>query len=218
MRLEHNFVVPVPVEQAWQALLDVERVAPCMPGATLGEVHGEEFTGTVKVKLGPMALTYAGNATFTEKDADAHRVVISAAGKEKKGAGTAKATVTATLAEQGSQTAVHVITDFTITGRPAQFGRGVLQEVSNKLLDEFATRLSGQLSGATAGPAPAPAASTGDSRPAAGPAAGPSVAGNDAIDVFGVAGFPVLKRLAPAVLGLLALAAIAAILRRPALR
>lgn len=217
MRLEHNFVVPVPVEQAWQALLDVERVAPCMPGATLGEVHGDEFTGTVKVKLGPMALTYAGNATFTEKDADAHRVVISAAGKEKKGAGTAKATVTATLAEQGSQTAVHVITEFTITGRPAQFGRGVLQEVSNKLLDEFATRLSDQLSGTGPDPAPA-AASTGGSRSAAGPPAGPSVAGNDAIDVFGVAGFPVLKRLAPAVLGLLALAAIAAILRRPALR
>jgi carbon monoxide dehydrogenase subunit G len=145
MQFEHEFTVPVPVEQSWEALLDVERVAPCMPGATVDSVDGDSFTGRVKVKVGPMTVAYAGTASFTEKDAAARRVVVAAKGRETRGAGTAAATVTAQLAEADAGTRVSVVTDLAITGRPAQFGRGVMDDVGRKLLGQFAECLAGQL-------------------------------------------------------------------------
>ena len=159
MQLEHHFTVPVPVGQAWEVLLDVERVAPCMPGATVESFDGETIEGRVKVKVGPIQVTYAGTAKFTEKDEAARRAVIEASAKEARGAGTANATITAVLTGSGSSTDVTVTTDLQITGKPAQFGRGVMVEVGNKLLGRFADCLAGELgsgSGATTSPAAVP--------------------------------------------------------------
>jgi carbon monoxide dehydrogenase subunit G len=145
VQLENSFTVPVPVDEAWRVLLDIERIAPCMPGAALDSVDGDDFTGRVKVKLGPINLTYQGKASFIEKDEAAHKAVIDARGKDQRGNGTAAATITANLAAEGSITRVHVLTDLNITGRPAQFGRGVMTDVGNKLLGQFADKLAAQL-------------------------------------------------------------------------
>jgi carbon monoxide dehydrogenase subunit G len=151
VQLENSFTVPVPIDDAWNVLLDIERIAPCMPGAALDSVDGDEFTGRVKVKLGPISLTYRGKAAFVEKDADARRAVIDARGKDLKGNGTAAAVITAKLAAQGDVTRVDVLTDLNITGRPAQFGRGVMVDVGNKLLGQFADKLAAQLASGDAG-------------------------------------------------------------------
>jgi carbon monoxide dehydrogenase subunit G len=148
VQLENSFTVPVPIDDAWRVLLDIERIAPCMPGAALDTVDGDAFTGRVKVKLGPINLTYQGKAAFVEKDEASHRAVIDAKGKDQRGNGTAAAVVTATLAEEGTSTRVDVLTDLNITGRPAQFGRGVMTDVGNKLLGQFADRLAAQLGSA----------------------------------------------------------------------
>ncbi|GII90861.1 SRPBCC family protein [Sinosporangium siamense] len=146
MRFEHEFSVPVPVEQAWSVLRNVERVAPCLPGAALDSVEGDDFTGRMKVKVGPITVTYRGEASFQEVDKDNYSLSIKAAGKESRGTGTASATVTARLHPQGDSTKVTVVTDFNVTGRPAQFGRGVMAEVGGKLIDRFAENLSALLS------------------------------------------------------------------------
>lgn len=152
MQMEHHFTVPVPVDVAWEALLDPERVAPCMPGATLSSVEGSDFSGSVKVKLGPVTLLYKGNGTFSEVDESARRVVLDASGKDSRGNGTAAAAVTATLSEDGGTTAVRVDTDLKITGKPAQLGRGLISEVGGKLINQFADCLAERLAGAdTAG-------------------------------------------------------------------
>ena len=158
MQLEHEFTVPVPVAQAWDVLLDVERIAPCMPGATVESFDGETIVGKVKVKVGPIQVTYAGTARFTEKDESARRAVIEAKAKEARGSGTANATITAQLHDDGgSSTSVKVTTDLAITGKPAQFGRGVMVEVGDKLLGRFADCLAGELGSGEVG-APAPGA------------------------------------------------------------
>src|SRR4051812_2075749 len=146
MKLEHEFTVPTSVDEAWKVLLDVERVAPCMPGATLLTVDGDEFTGTVKVKVGPIQVTYKGQAKFAELDETGHRAVIEATGKEARGSGTAAATVTARMRASGeAATTVSVETELNVTGRPAQFGRGVMEEVAGKLIGQFAKCLSEEL-------------------------------------------------------------------------
>lgn len=155
MELEHSFTIPVPPEQAWGVLLDVEKVAPCMPGATVDSVDGDEIKGRIKVKVGPVALTYAGTARFTEKNEQARKVVLEASGKETRGSGTAAATITSTLADADGQTRVVVHTTMTVTGRPAQFGRGVMAEVGGRVIEKFATNLAAQLSGGAAAPATA---------------------------------------------------------------
>jgi len=146
MQLEHSFIVPAAIDDAWEVLLDIERVASCMPGAALDTVDGDDFTGRVKVKLGPIGLMYKGKASFIEKDKQARRVVINAQGRDARGNGTAAAKVSATLTDAGGkQTKVDVITDLDITGKPAQFGRGVMADVGNKLIGEFADRLAAEL-------------------------------------------------------------------------
>jgi uncharacterized protein len=146
MELEHSFTVPVPEARAWEVLLDVERVAPCMPGASLDSVDGDDIAGRIKVKVGPIAMTYAGTARFTERDPHAHVITLEASGKETRGAGTASATVRSMLEGQGDQTHVIVHTTLNVTGRPAQFGRGVLAEVGGKLIGIFAANLAEMLS------------------------------------------------------------------------
>jgi carbon monoxide dehydrogenase subunit G len=137
VELTNDFRVSVPVEQAWAVLTDVERIAPCLPGAQLQEVEGEEYRGVVKVKVGPITASYKGKATFESKDDAAHRAVLRAEGRDTRGAGNANATITATLTADGDGTAVSVVTDLTVTGKVAQFGRGVLADVSAKLLTQF---------------------------------------------------------------------------------
>jgi carbon monoxide dehydrogenase subunit G len=147
MDLEHSFIIPVPPEQAWQALLDVEQVAPCMPGATVDSVDGEVISGKIKIKVGPVQMTYAGKARFTEQDEATKTVVLEASGKETRGSGTASATIRSSLQDENGQTRVLVRTTMTVTGRPAQFGRGVMAEVGGRIIGKFATNLAAQLSG-----------------------------------------------------------------------
>ncbi len=164
MRFEHEFTVPVPVERAWPVLLDVERVAPCLPGATLQSVEGDSFTGGMRVKVGPITVTYQGRASFEDVDQDARTLTLKASGKEARGAGTAGATVHAKLIPEGDHTRVRVETSFNVTGRPAQFGRGVMAEVGAKLIDRFAGNLAALLeegAGARGVVAAVPVASTG---------------------------------------------------------
>lgn len=161
MQMEHQFTVPVPVDVAWSALLDPERVAPCMPGATLTSVEGSDFAGSVKVKMGPVSLMYKGNGSFSEVDAERRRVVIDASGKDARGNGTASATVTAVLSPDagGESTAVRVDTDLKVTGKPAQLGRGLISDVAGKLLNQFADCLADRLRGGEEPAAPAAASS-----------------------------------------------------------
>jgi uncharacterized protein len=203
VELEHEFTVPVPVARAWEVLLDVERIAPCMPGAVVDSVDGDSFTGQVKVKVGPITVAYAGKASFLEKDAAAHRAVVEAKGRETRGSGTAAATVTATMADEGRSTRVTVVTDLAITGKPAQFGRGVMNDVGTKLIGQFADCVAATITaGAAAGPTEQPVA--------AGAAAGDQAATTsrtgkadrptpEAIDLVEVAGSSVAKRVLPVV-------------------
>jgi uncharacterized protein len=165
MEMDHSFTVPVPPERAWDVLLDVERIAPCMPGATVEEFDGEVVTGRIKVKVGPVSLTYRGTAKFTERDPDAQVVVVEASGKETRGAGTASATVRASLEPEssGQATKVTMHTTMNVTGRPAQFGRGVMVEVGGKLVEKFAENLAQMITGnGAAAPNAAGAATAGD--------------------------------------------------------
>src|SRR5881392_1503415 len=143
MEMDHSFTVPVSPDRAWDVLLDVERIAPCMPGASVDEFDGEVVTGRIKVKVGPVSLTYRGTAKFTERDPDARVIVLEASGKETRGAGTASATVRATLEPEpgGEGTKATMHTTMNVTGRPAQFGRGVMVEVGSKLVEQFAQNL-----------------------------------------------------------------------------
>jgi carbon monoxide dehydrogenase subunit G len=213
VKLENTFTVPVTADVAWRVLLDVERIAPCMPGATLTGRDGDEFTGTVKVKVGPVSLTYGGKATFASLDEDNRVAVIEATGKETRGSGTAKAVITARMKETDGSTQVDVETDLTITGKPAQFGRGVMAEISGKLITQFADCLADTIAGpgeppsvaaATADPVAAATADPVEQAPdsATASTAPPPSATHirptpDAIDLLGTAGLPVLKRLVP---------------------
>ncbi|MFF4255774.1 SRPBCC family protein [Streptomyces sp. NPDC001663] len=195
MELNHEFTVPVPVDDAWQTLLDIERIAPCMPGAAVEEYDGKTVTGSVKVKVGPITVTYKGTAVFEEQDESAHRMVLIATGRETRGQGTARATVTGTLTEQDGSTAVSVRTDLTITGRPAQFGRGVMAEVGDRLVGQFAQCLSERIV-----------------EPAAAVAEPPEE--TEPLDLFRAAGVPVAKRAAVGVAAVVVVAVVVLRLRR----
>jgi carbon monoxide dehydrogenase subunit G len=175
MELQHRFNVPASIDETWEAFNDIGSIAGCFPGATLLKVEGDRFDGTVKIKLGPISMQYSGTAEFVERDVAARRIVIHAGGKDKRGQGTADATVTALLAPgAGTSTDIEVNTDLAITGKPAQFGRGMIQDVSERLLTQFVDAVSRQLSApepeveATPEAAPRPLAAA---PPAAAPAA-----------------------------------------------
>jgi uncharacterized protein len=174
MRLENAFTVPAPVEQAWSVLLDVERVAPCLPGAALDQGDGNEFTGSMTIKLGPVTSRYAGSVRIEQADEGARRAVLRASARDARGDGTAAATITTQLEPDGDGTRVLVVTDMQVSGPAAQFGRGVMQDVSGKLMRQFEDCLAEEIgagsaraaAGAGAGPAAAQVA----------PAAAPSIA------------------------------------------
>lgn len=208
MDLKNEIDVKAPIEEVWAAFTDVERIAPCLPGAQLQEIEGDEFRGIVKVKVGPITAQYKGKATFLEQNKDEWRVKLKADGRDTRGAGNANAIITATLHPLTDDvTKLNVDTDLTITGKVAQFGRGAIADVSSKLMGQFAQNVEAMLESAppkaaaaepsTAAPAEAVAAST-----AGAAAATPTVRKIDspepeAVDLLEVAGTPMLKRLAP---------------------
>jgi len=245
MQLENSFTIDAPIEKAWEALNTPQTIAPCFPGATLTEYEDDTFTGTVKVKLGPISLTYKGKGVYKERDDAAHRVVIDASGRDSRGNGTAEATVVGTMTADGpDKTAVTMVTDMKITGRPAQFGRGVISDVADKIIGQFASCVASKLQGEEAagasssseGSAPVPAAVSGSasaagaassngstgSATATAPAATAKPAAStapmkseiDAIDLLDTAGAPVIKRLAPVVGGLGLLLLVIFLIRR----
>ena len=208
MELTNEFHVPIGIDRAWAVLTDIELIAPCMPGAALEEIEGDEFRGGVKIKVGPITSQYKGKATFLERDAVNHKAVLRAEGRDTKGQGNANATITAQLKESGSGTDVTVTTDLTVTGRVAQFGRGVLADVSAKLLGQFVDCLEHKVlaqpetviaevaaAGASVGsaaPGPATAAS-------AEPGAASNASDADAAESAGSAPHPATEPVKPAV-------------------
>ena len=223
MELSHHFTVPIGVEETWAHFNDIASVAECFPGAQVTEADADSFAGSVKVKLGPIALLYNGTGTFVEKDEAAHRFVVDAKGKDKRGNGTAGANVVVTMTDAGGSTDVSVRTDLAITGKPAQFGRGVMQDVSDKLLGQFVACLEQRLTAPepAAAETPAPPPGAGDPAPGGDPLAAAAAAApppkpeaprppppqsTEALDL-GSAGLPVLlksywKQALAAVVGL----------------
>ncbi len=212
IELDNSFTVPVPPEQAWEVLLDVERIAPCMPGASVTSVDGDEIAGQVKVKLGPLSLSYKGTAKFTEKDQASHTIAIEASGKETRGAGTASATVHAGLkpADAEGHTLVSIHTSLNVTGRPAQFGRSLLPEVSGKLIDQFAANLEALIDASAAPATPGEATAAADAATESGEGGGATLAvpvptqpsaalpqQEDSLNLIKLVGGPILKRVIP---------------------
>jgi carbon monoxide dehydrogenase subunit G len=224
IELDNSFTVPVPPEQAWDVLLDVERIAPCMPGASVTAVDGDQIEGQVKVKLGPLSLTYKGTAKFTDKDQDNRKIAIEATGKETRGAGTASANVQASLTpgDAAGSTLVAIHTSLNVTGRPAQFGRSLLPEVSGKLIAQFASNLEALIAAdspaaeateATDAPEGTGTAddSSGEAASVAAKPAAPAIKQEESLNAFKFVVVPVLKRVIPvAAVG----AAIAIVIRR----
>ncbi|MCP5027503.1 MAG: SRPBCC family protein [Actinomycetia bacterium] len=211
MELNNEFEVERGIQETWEILTDVERIAPCLPGAQLQEIEGDEYRGVVKVKVGPITAQYKGAATFVEKDDTSHKAVLDAKGRDTRGQGNATAQITAQLTSlTDTRTKVEVNTDLTITGKVAQFGRGVMAEVSAKLLDQFVENLETTVL-AEDGPAVAQEA------PGAEPEAGSNGAGEaprvrkidaapaEPVDLLDATGAPILKRVAPILAVLLVL-------------
>lgn len=232
MDLNNEFRVGVPVEQAYDVLTDLERIAPCMPGAQLQEIEGDEHRGIVKVKVGPITANYKGVARFVERESP-NRVVLRAEGRETRGQGNAAATITATLAPDGDGTTVSLHTDLAISGKVAQFGRSVLADVSAKLIGEFVQCLETKLlasdpPGAAAAASPngaASPASTAEPEPVDGEAVAPAPASSpvvrridapepEPVDLVAAAGNPVAKRVGPVVAGFAVLWLLRVLLRR----
>jgi carbon monoxide dehydrogenase subunit G len=215
VELTNEFVVQVGVEEAWKLLTDVELIAPCMPGAQLQEIDGDFYMGVLKVKVGPITAQYKGKATFLEKDDVGHVAVLRAEGRDTRGQGNANATITATLVQEGDGTRVTVLTDLAITGRVAQFGRGVMADVSAKLLRQFVDCLETNILGTGAESAQVgreadgalAGAARGNGSSSAATSTGPRVIESrpaEPVDLLGSAVLaPVVKRLVPALIGAL---------------
>jgi uncharacterized protein len=211
MQLTDDFTVPVPVERLWELLNDVERIAPCVPGFTLSEANHPDYRGRMKVKVGAITVQYDATITFVERDEINKRVVLAVKGRELRGAGSVDATVTSSLVEQGAETKAEMVTDVQVTGRVAQFGRGIIADVSSRMTEQFVDRLTTNLL------APVAAAPTTNGAAGVSPAEpapdGPP-APDEALDLGSVAAVPVLKRLAPLLAGLVAVALVVRLLRR----
>ena len=197
MDLNHEFTVPVPVADAWQILTDVERIAPCLPGAKLEESNGDTYSGFVKVKVGPIQAQFKGQASFVERNDTAYKAVLKGEGRDTTGKGNASALITAQLTEEsGTSTKVTVSTDLNITGKVAQFGRGAMADISNKLLDQFVANLNGLIAAGHSAETPASDDAASASSAPATPAASQEV---EALDLLSVSSGAILKRALPVV-------------------
>jgi uncharacterized protein len=223
MKIANQFTVSAPIEQAWDVLCDLEQVIPLMPGAQLVGHEGDDYLGKVKVKVGPVTSEFSGKVRFVEQDREQHRAVIDGKGKEARGTGNAAATVTAQMREDGGNTSVTVDTDLKIVGKLAQFGSGMLQQVSEKLLGQFVESLEAKLAAENAGGAtdPADAAQTaGGEEPIPARSANPvrgtqqAPAEPEAIDLLELAGAGALKKYGAAAAGLVAMLFLFWVLRR----
>ena len=207
MDLVHEFTVPVPVDDAWRILTDVERIAPCLPGAQLQEIEGDTYRGIVKVKVGPIQAQFKGQASFVEQDHVTHRVVLKGEGRDTTGKGNAAALITAELTSlTASSTSVKVLTDLSITGKVAQFGRGAMADISDKLLAQFVENLNTligeqQASPAPAAPAPAAATTEEDEAPQIRKIDAPEA---EALDLLSVSSGAIVKRAIPVVIAIAA--------------
>jgi carbon monoxide dehydrogenase subunit G len=201
MDMTNEFRVATTADRAWSVLTDVEKIAPCLPGAELQEVEGDEYRGVVKVKVGPITAQYKGKATFVERDDAAHRAVLRAEGRDTRGQGNASATITATLEPDGDETVVRVSTDLHITGKVAQFGRGVLADVSAKLMQQFADNLQRDVLSEPAAATPQETNGANGATASATPPPPPRKPA-EPVDLMATAGAPVAKRALP-VLGTL---------------
>jgi carbon monoxide dehydrogenase subunit G len=208
MKIANQFTVGAPIERAWDVLCDLEQVIPLMPGAQLTGHEGDDYLGKVKVKVGPVTSEFSGKVRFVERDRDQHRAVIDAKGKESRGTGNAAATVTARLDEDGERTSVTVDTDLKIVGKLAQFGSGMLQQVSEKLLGQFVESLEAKLAAENA-----PAAAGPESLESPAPAA-QSQPEPEPIDLLELAGGDQLKKYGSVALAVLAVLVLIRVLRR----
>ncbi len=225
MKIENEFTVDAPVQQAWEAILDLERVAPCLPGAAIEEATGDEYQGTMAVKLGPITARYRGTVRVEEADEENHRAVLRANGKEVRGQGSASATITSTMNEEDGQTRVRVETDIQVTGKVAQFGRGIMQDVAAELIDRFSTCVEQEIVGGNVGeepdkPSVGPEQETAPSEtgPRANAQRGPKTRQipprqTEPLDLAAVSRGAIVKRAAPALAGLIALSLVAALVR-----
>ncbi len=208
MDLHHEFIVNVPVNDAWAILTDLERIAPCLPGAQLTEVEGETYRGQVKIKVGPIVAQFKGQASFVSRDDAAHTASLKGEGRDTTGKGTASAIITAQLTSvTPTSTKCTVVTDLTISGKVAQFGRGALADVSDKLLAQFSENLNQLISGAPTSTATASAAPVATATSSAAPTAAPAIRKIESaevapLDLLGTAGAPILKRAIPVVVAL----------------
>jgi carbon monoxide dehydrogenase subunit G len=216
MKIDNQFSVNVPIAEAWNALTDLERIAPCMPGAQLTGREGDAYLGTVKVKVGPVISEFAGTASFVEKDEATYHAIIDAKGRDSRGSGNASATITAQLKSDGdARTTVMVETDMKISGKLAQFGSGMIAEVSSKLLGQFAESLEQLLASSPEAPsettvvaedgAPAPVAAPTAFRPSAAP---------QPVDLTHLAGGAVAKRALPVLAGVIVVGVIIYVVTR----
>ncbi|MFJ1456343.1 SRPBCC family protein [Nocardia sp. N2S4-5] len=194
MKLDNTFSIPVPAAQAWSVLLDLERIAPCVPGATITSRDGDDFHGKIKVKLGPVGLSYSGIIKVVSQDEAAGIAVLEGRGRETRGNGTAKATITCKLVETDGATDVFVDTDLSITGKPAQFGRGALADVAGTLIGQFATNLADEITSSVPAAAEAgnvsafPGADNASTPPPASAQAAPPRKAAEPIDILAAAG------------------------------
>ncbi len=216
MELINEFEVDAPLDVVWSVLTDVERIAPCLPGAQLQEVEGDEYRGVVKVKVGPITAQYKGAASFVEKDDAGYRAVLRAEGRDTRGTGNAAADITAEMAPTATGTRVTVTTDLKVTGKVAQFGRGVMADVSKKLMGQFADNLSELLDQvqpdsepAVDGPASAEVSLPGQAEEQVRVIDAPEAV---AVDLLGAAGTPVLKRLLPVAVAVVVLVVVIIVL------
>jgi len=210
MIFEYSFQLPVPAERAWPVLLDVYRVAPCMPGASIESGEGNDYVGRIKVRLGPVEMVYRGDLHFTQRVDASHALAVEGAAKDTKGGGGAKAKVSLKVAEHGlSACMVSIHSDYAVSGKAAQFGRGVMEEVAEKLMNEFSARLRQLILEGAGEDGNAPSTKLAEGAVQSNVSQAPSLTiSNDALDIGSAAGWAVMRRLlvgAAFVLGLTAI-------------
>jgi carbon monoxide dehydrogenase subunit G len=215
MKLENEFRVSVPIDRAWEVLTDIPLITPCLPGATLTDHDADEYKGKIKIKVGPVTADYSGSAVFVQRDEAARHVEISASGRDSRGSGNASATITADMTTDGDGTKVSITTDLKISGKVAQFGKGMIAEVSTKLIDQFVDCIEQELLGEAVIDlvAAESAAAPGAAAPAVAPVR-PRPQQAEALDLMEYAGNSVYKRLIPIAAVIAALIVLRLLLKR----